>query len=100
MLAAAHASDSVRSSASVQRQVGRAFAARLGLDTRLDASGEANGKAVSQFRRVRGYLSPGLVLSPVSDLLVSVGAYFPLVQALHGYHHEDAHRAVGVTYDF
>jgi hypothetical protein len=35
-----------------------------------------------------------------TDLLLSAGAYFPFGQALHGYHHEDAIGALGVTCDF
>ncbi len=100
VLPAAHASDSFRSSASVQRQVGQKFAARLGLDTRLDGSGELNGQPDPNSGGFIAYLSPGLVLSPVTDLLLSVGAYFPFAQVLQGYHHEDAIAALGVTYDF
>jgi hypothetical protein len=54
----AHAADSLRSSASVQRQVGRKFAARFGLDTRLDASAEANGKPDPNSGGFVAYLSP------------------------------------------
>lgn len=100
VLAAAHSSDSLRASATVQRQVGRGFAARIGLDTRLDDSGELNGQPDPNSGGFVAYLSPGLVVSPVTDLLLSAGAYFPFAQALKGYHHEDAIGALGVTYDF
>jgi hypothetical protein len=100
VLAAAHSSDSFRSSASVQRQVGKVFAARLGLDTRLDASGELNGISDPNSGGFIAYLSPGLVVSPVSDLLLSAGAHVPFAQALLGYHHEGTIASLGVTYDF
>ncbi len=100
VLAAAHASDSFRSSVSVQRQVGRVFAARIGLDTRLDASGELNGKSDPNSGGFIAYLSPAIVVSPVTDLLLTAGAYAPFGQALRGFHHEGTIAALGATYDF
>jgi hypothetical protein len=96
----AHASDSFRASASVQRQVGTAFAARIGLDTRLDAGGSENGQADPNAGGFVAYLSPALVVSPVVDLLLGAGAHVPFGQALHGYHHEGTIAAASVTYDF
>lgn len=96
----AHASDSLRSSASVQRQVGRSFAARLGIDTRLDASGTENGKSDPDSGGFVAYLSPALVVSPVTDLLLGAGAHVPFGQAFHGHHRESSIGVVSVTYDF
>lgn len=96
----AHASDSLRASTSVQRQVGRRFAARIGLDTRLDASGESNGKPDPNSGGFVAYLSPAMVLSPTTDILLAVSAHSPFVQALQGFHHEATIAAFSVTYDF
>jgi hypothetical protein len=96
----AHASDSFRASASVQRQVGRAFAARIGIDTRLDGSGDTNGKPDPNSGGFVAYLSPALVVSPVVDLLLAAGAHVPFGQALQGRHHESTIAALSVTYDF
>lgn len=96
----AHSSNSLRSSASVQRQVGLKFAARIGLDTRLDASASANGKDDPNSGGFVAYLSPAMVVSPVTDLLFGAGAHVPFGQAFHGYHHESTIGVVSVTYDF
>jgi hypothetical protein len=100
VLEGAYCSDSFRSSVSVQRQVGRAFAARIGLDTRLDASGDADGKSDPNSGGFVAYLSPALIVSPVTDLLLTAGVYAPFGQALQGYHREGTIAALGVTYDF
>ncbi len=96
----AHSSDSFRSSVSVQRQVVHALAARIGVDTRLDASGEDDGKSDPNSGGFIAYLSPAIVVSPVTDLLFTAGAYVPFGQALQGYHREGTIAALGVTYDF
>src|SRR6202042_2123642 len=64
-----HASDSFKTAASVQRQIGRLFASRLGVDTRLDGTCEAYGKPDPNSGGFVAYLSPELVLSPVTDLI-------------------------------
>jgi hypothetical protein len=96
----AHASDSLRSSGSVQRQVGRAFAARVGLDTRLEGTSETKGAPDPNSGGFVAYLSPALVVSPVEDLLVGAGVHAPFAQAFHGYHHESTIGVVSVYYDF
>jgi hypothetical protein len=96
----AHASDSLRISGTVARQVGRTFAGRIGLDTRLDASGEAGGKPDPNSGGFVAYLSPAIVVSPVVDLLLVFGAHVPFAQALHGQHHEATIATTSVTYDF
>jgi len=98
--ASGHAGDSFRSSVSVQRQVGRPFAARLGLDTRLDASCESNGKPDPNSGGFVAYISPAIVVSPAMDLLLTAGVHAPVLQAFQGFHHEATIAAFGVTYDF
>ena len=84
----------------MQRQIGRAFASRIGLDTRLDGSCEAYGKPDPNSGGFVAYLSPELVVSPVTDLLLVASVRAPVAQAFHGYHHEAAIAGLGVTYDF
>jgi hypothetical protein len=96
----AHASDSFRASTSVQRQVGPRLAARLGVDTRLDASAEANGVPDPNSGGFVGYVSPALVVSPASDVLLAAGVHAPVVQALQGHHAEATIASLAVTYDF
>jgi hypothetical protein len=95
-----HATESFRTAASVQRQIGRVFASRIGIDTRLDGSCEAYGKPDPNSGGFVGYLSPELVVSPVTDLLLTATVRVPAVQAFHGYHHEGAIAGLGLTYDF
>ncbi len=97
---ASHGSDSLRSSATFQRQVGRAFVARIGLDTRLDGSCTTDGVADPNSGGFVAYLSPALVVSPVEDLLLGAGVHVPFVQALHGYHHESSVGVLSAYYDF
>ncbi len=95
-----HASESFKTSLSVQRQIGRVFASRIGIDTRLDGSCEAYGKPDPNSGGFVAYLSPEVVVSPVADLLLVAGVRAPFGQALHGYHREAAIAGLGVTYDF
>lgn len=95
-----HATESFRTSAAAQRQVGRRFAARLGIDTRLDGTASADDKPDPSSGGFVGYLSPQLVVSPTTDLILQAGAHFPVVQALRGFHREGAILALGATYDF
>jgi len=95
-----HGADSLRSSISAQIQPQRSFALRFGLDTRLDSSAELNGASDPNTGGFVGHVSPELVLSPVTDLVLHAGAHFPVVQALRGYHREAPILAVGALYDF
>ncbi len=98
---APHAGDSFRTTAAFQLQPVRAFAARLGAATRLDQAGETtSGADDPSSGGFVGYTSAELVLSPAADVLVTVGAFFPVVQALRGDHREHAIGTFGVTYDF
>ncbi|MFO0757220.1 MAG: hypothetical protein U0359_12065 [Byssovorax sp.] len=94
-----HGGDSLRSSFAAQLQPMRVFAARLGVDTRLDTSADRDGKPDPDTGGFIGYLKPELVLSPVTDLVFQVSATFPVIQALHGNHHEGSILALGVSYD-
>ncbi len=95
-----HGADSLRSSISAQIQPHRSFALRFGLDTRLDSSAELNGASDPNTGGFVGHVSPELVLSPVTDLVLHAGAHFPVVQALRGYHREGPILALGALYDF
>jgi hypothetical protein len=95
----AHGADSFLTTASLERRVGRAFAARIGLDTRLEGASEQGGQPDPNSGGFVTYLSPALVVSPTRHLILTAGAHLPVVQLLHGYHHEDGMGVLGVTYD-
>lgn len=99
-----HAGDSFRASGHVQFQpallFGR-FAGRLGVFTRLDASGElAPGVDDPSSGGFVAYLTSELVFSPLTDFVVTIGAFFPVIEALRGVHRESAIAALTVAYDF
>jgi hypothetical protein len=97
---APHAGDSLRVSAGAQLQPVGAIATRLGVAARVDGGGERapdvrdpdSGGAVA-------YLTPAIVLSPVSDLVLSATAYVPALQAFAGAHHESTIFALSAAYD-
>lgn len=96
-----HAGDSARASAHVQFQPTPRFAARAGVFTRLDADGHlaANVDDPNSGGFV-GYLTSEAAFSPIDDLVVTVGAFFPVIEALRGAHHESAIAALTIAYDF
>jgi hypothetical protein len=94
-----HATDSLRTTSGLQLQPLRALAGRLGFDTRLDSTAEANGQLDPDSGGFIGYVAAEIIWSPVTDVLLVAGARFPAVQALHGAHHESTVFSAGVTYD-
>lgn len=80
-----HPGDSLRAGATFQLQPTSRFAARIGTTGRLDASGDIDGVVDKSSGGLVLYVTPELVVSPMADVVVSVGASFPAVQALRGY---------------
>ncbi len=98
---APHAGDSFRTSAWLQTQPARSFAARFGVRTRLDSTGEiAPGNPDLDSGGFAGYVTSDLVFSPAEDVVVSVGAAFPVIQAWLGEHRETAIGSAQLAYDF
>lgn len=95
----AHACDVLRASASVQHQPHRAIAARLGFDARLESSAANDARADPNAGGFVGYVSPEILVSPKTDLVLVVGARFPVVQALRGLHREGPIVSIGAAYD-
>ncbi|APR82981.1 Hypothetical protein A7982_08330 [Minicystis rosea] len=95
----AHACDALRTSVSLQYQPHRAIATRLGLDGRLESSAVTDRMSDPNAGGFIGYVSPEIVVSPISDLVLIVGARFPALQALRGVHREDTIISIGAAYD-
>ncbi len=93
------ASPSVRTATSVQRQFAPQIAARLGVDTRLDARSYEGGRPERDSSGFIAFLSPELLLSPTTDLLFVLSVRVPVVQALAGFHSEGPVFGIGVAYD-
>jgi len=81
----AHSGDSLRASFTMQLQPARVLATRLGVFGRLDSTGELDGEVVRSSGGASVHVSPEIVLSPVADVVVSLGAAFPVVQEMRGY---------------
>lgn len=81
----AHSGDSLRASFTLQLQPSRVLATRFGVFGRLDGTGELEGEVVRRSGGASVHVAPEIVLSPVADVVVSVGAAFPIVQEMRGY---------------
>jgi len=81
----AHPGDSLRASVVLEAQPTRAFATRLGVAGRFDGTGEIDDEVVKRSGGAALYVAPEIVVSPVTDVVLSVGASFPAVQAMRGY---------------
>jgi hypothetical protein len=87
-------------SAAVQYQPDYAFGLQLGADARLDASEtEAAGPDPNSGGLI-GFLSPGIVVTPLTDLALHLTLRVPIVSALSGVHREGIMLSSGVAYDF
>ncbi|MBX3263536.1 MAG: hypothetical protein KF782_27945 [Labilithrix sp.] len=80
-----HPGDSLRASATAQLQPRRVFAARASVHGRLDAAGDVDDRVDPRSGGASVFVAPELVVSPIDDLVVSVGAAFPLVQETRGH---------------
>lgn len=81
----AHPGDSLRASLGVQLQPTRLFATRLGVHGRLDGRGEQAGQLLRASGGASVYVAPELVLSPTTDVVIALGASFPVLQEMRGY---------------
>jgi len=93
------ASPSVRSTSALQYQALPWLAPRLAIDLRLDARSYELGRPERDSSGFVGFVSPEVLLSPTTDLLVVLSARIPAVQALAGYHTEGPIFGVAVAYD-
>jgi hypothetical protein len=96
-----HAGESLRSAAQIQLQPTHHLGGRAGLVARVDSNAElASGAVDPNAGGFVGYVSTELVASPVTDLVLTLGALFPVAQALQGRHREGAVVSATVAYDF
>jgi hypothetical protein len=98
---APHSGDSLRASVVGQWQPIRWLGARAGLQGRLDGGGLlADGESDPSSGGFVGYVSADALVSPATDLVLSVGGMVPVVQAWRGEHHEEPILAASAAYDF
>jgi hypothetical protein len=96
-----HASDSLRLLARMQYQPRPWIAARLGALVRVDASGQlANGVDDPNSGGAIAQATGEIALSPLPDLVFTLGAFVPVAQAFRGTHSESAIASATLAYDF
>jgi hypothetical protein len=99
--AAPHAGDSLRASLTGQWQPLRWLGTRGGVSGRLDGGGLlADGESDPSSGGFVGYVSADALVSPASDLVLSLGGMVPVLQAWRGEHHEEPILAASAAYDF
>jgi hypothetical protein len=87
-------------SIAVQLQPAPTWAVMMSADTRLEGAADRDGMTEPDTGGFVGYLSPRVVWSPVTDLLLHVRLSLPLIQRLDGFQHEGAILSAGATLDF
>ncbi len=73
---------------------------QLGVDSRWSDKDEFDGVPDANSGGWLSYLSPGLVYTLATDLLLNLRVQIPLVDALNGDHDESQTFSAGITYDF
>lgn len=94
-----HPGDSLRASATAQLQPHRLLAGRASVHGRLDSAGDVDDRVDPRSGGASVFLASELVASPVDDLVVSVGAAFPLVQETRGHRVTAPIALVGIGLD-
>lgn len=94
------AGPSLRATANAQWQPGARAGLRAGVDARADRPARlAGGAAEPDTGGFIAFASGDVLISPVPDLSVRVGASIPFVQALTGFHEEGLAVTAGVAVD-
>jgi hypothetical protein len=92
---------SLLGTAAGQYQIDVDWAARLGVDTRVDQRSHNQGSGDEpDSGGFIAFLSPELVFSPTTDLIVSASVRVPVVNRLSGFHDEGLIAQTAITYDF
>lgn len=76
------------------------IALQLGLDSRWSAANHFDGQTDPDSGGIISFLSPKLIYSPTSDLIIHFGFQYPVLNRLDGEHKEGTTIELGVTYDF
>lgn len=75
------------------------LAVRFAVETRLEGRSSYGSTNVADTGGFILHLAPGIVLSPIDDLVVIVAAHIPVINALHGIHDEGAVFELGAALD-
>lgn len=94
------ASAALRSTIAVQYQIKPWIASRLAVDTRLDGKALEAGASERDSGGFIGFVSPEVLVSPMTDVMLYASVRIPVVQALAGYHREGPIYTLGAAVDF
>ncbi|RMH36372.1 MAG: transporter [Deltaproteobacteria bacterium] len=90
---------SLRATVAAQFQPSPRFGYRLGVDARWDAVTTEAGEVEDDTGGFIAFVTPQVIYSPITDVVVHAYVRIPAVNALYGRHDEGAIVAVGVTRD-
>jgi hypothetical protein len=91
---------SLRTSASAQLQPWPSVAFQLGIDTRLDEVSHRMGAVEPDSGGFIAFVTPRVVYSAVTDLLLQASVAVPALNRLDGHHVEGPIFSIGAMYDF
>jgi hypothetical protein len=90
---------SLRNTLAAQYQPSPRWALRLAADTRLEAASETHGVPDPDGRGFIGYLSPDVLYSPTTDVVVQLGVRAPVLNLLSGQVRNTPILQAAVAYD-
>ncbi len=89
----------LRTTLAAQYQPNPRWAVRLAADTRLEASSDLDGVTDPNGRGFIGFLSPDVLYSPTTDVVVQVGVRVPVINLLSGRVQQTPILQAAVAYD-
>lgn len=95
-----HPGDSLRASGTLQLQPTDVLATRFGAHARYDTTAELDGAVVSRSGGASTHVSTEIVYSPTMDVVIAVGAAFPVVQGMRAYRSTSPVALASVGVDF
>jgi len=94
------AGDNLGFTAVAQYQPGETWGVRLGVDGKLEDRAHDGRASIDDTGGFALFVSPGVIVSPLMDLVVELSLQLPVVDALHGRHDESAVLQLATSYDF
>jgi hypothetical protein len=94
------AGDNLAATAALQWQPGEAWGLRLAADGRLEDRGKSGHALLADTGGYALFVSPGVIYSPVMDLVFEAQVQLPVVNGLYGRHSESPVVLIATSYDF
>jgi hypothetical protein len=94
------AGDNLAATAALQWQPGEVWGLRLAVDGKLEDRGKRGHELLADTGGAAVFVSPGVIYSPVVDLVFEAQVQLPVVNALYGRHDESPVVLIATSYDF